>query len=538
MASVIICGIGKQFHCNEGDNLLKVLLGEAVYVNNPCNGRGTCGKCKIKICSGEVAPADETEKKLLRTEELSSGIRLSCMVEVHGDIKVELLIKELKHKVLTNGYLPEFEKDIFEDGYGIAIDIGTTTVVTALIDLKQGEELEVTSMINAQKIYGLDVLTRITYEYEHEETGILELQKAMVDSINEMITEVCRAADVSADMIREVDVAANCTMMHMLLGVDARPIGRSPYQPVFLESQKLLAKDIGICAGEGTYLYCLPHVSAFIGADIVAGAYVCQLHKEQGNVLFIDIGTNGEIVLTSKGKMLCCSCAAGPALEGMNISSGMRAAEGAVEDLTIDQDGIRLLTIENQKPEGICGSGILAVIREMLINGMIKKSGVFIKKDHLDETDYRYPMIRMQGTKRELLLHHHPELIVTQGDVRQVQLAKGAILSGFVALLKKAGITMNELDKVMIAGQFGSHLPEESLIGTGILPKEVKGKLVYVGNASKTGAYMALMSKTARGEMEKLAGEMEYMELAETENYEKLFSDSMIFPEVKREKTV
>jgi uncharacterized 2Fe-2S/4Fe-4S cluster protein (DUF4445 family) len=534
MASVIVYGTGKQFFCNEGDNLLNVLLCAGVYVNNPCNGSGTCGKCKVRIRAGEIAAAAETEKKLLRTEELTSGIRLSCMVEVHGDIEVELLQKELKHKVLTNGFVPEFEKDIYEEGYGIAIDIGTTTVVTALIDLKQREELEVTSIINAQKIYGLDVLTRITYEYEHEEAGILELQKAMVDSINEMIAEVCRVAYISADMIREVDVAANCTMMHMLLGVDARPIGRAPYQPVFLESKNLLAKDIGICAGVGTKLYCLPHVSAYIGADIVAGAYVCELSKEQGNVLFIDIGTNGEIVLSSKGKLLCCSCAAGPALEGMNISSGMRAAEGAVEDLTIEQDGIRLVTIENQKPQGICGSGILAVIREMLRNGIIKKSGVFIKKEQLDETDYRYAMIRMNGTKRELLLHHTPELVVTQGDVRQVQLAKGAILSGFLALLKKAGITMNELDKVMIAGQFGTHLPEESLIGTGILPAEVQGKLVYVGNASKTGAYMALMSKKARMEMEKLAGEMEYMELAETEDYEKLFSDSMIFPEVKK----
>ena len=254
------------------------------------------------------------------------------------------------------------------------------------------------------------------------------------------------------------------------------------------------------------------------------------MQKAKGNVLFIDIGTNGEIVLASKGKLLCCSCAAGPALEGMNISSGMRATEGAVEDVEISEKGISLKVIGDQTPVGICGSGILAVLRELLKSGIVKKTGVFVKKDKLEETDYRYSMIRMNGTKREFILKEEPELLITQGDVRQVQLAKGAILSGFTALCKKAGIQMEELDKVMIAGQFGAHLPADSLTGTGILPKVVEDKLVYVGNSSKTGAYMTLMSEKIKREMEELAEKMEYMELAETENYERIFTECMIFP--------
>ena len=314
-------------------------------------------------------------------------------------------------------------------------------------------------MINAQKHYGLDVLTRITYEYENPETGIGELKDAIVQSINAMIAEVCLEASVDKEEIREIHVAANCTMTHMLLGVDARSIGRAPYKPAFKEARELAASEIGILAGEDTRLYCLPQVSGYIGADIVAGAYVCQLQKEPGNVLFIDIGTNGEIVLASHGRLLCCSCAAGPALEGMNISSGMRAAEGAVEDVRITEKGIELATIDNQEPAGICGSGILAVVKELLRTGIVKKTGAFIKKDRLPESDYRYPMIQMNGAKREFVLHENPRLLVTQGDVRQVQLAKGAILSGFVALLSKAGISMKDLDKVLIAGQFGAHLP-------------------------------------------------------------------------------
>lgn len=386
------------------------------------------------------------------------------------------------------------------------------------------------SMINAQKRYGQDVLTRITYEYEHPDCGIRKLQEAIVNSINGMIEAVCKEREVSLEEIREIVVAANCTMMHMLLGVDARALGKSPYKPEFTKAKELPAREIGIRAGKDTKLYCLPQVSAYIGADIVAGAYVCGLWKEQGNVLFIDIGTNGEIVLASHGRLTCCSCAAGPALEGMNISSGMRAAEGAVEDVEITEQGIRLSVIGNQEPAGLCGSGILAVVKELLRTGIVKKTGVFVKKEKLKETDYRYPMIRMDGTKREFILCEEPKIVVTQSDVRHVQLAKGAILSGVSALLGKAGIRMEELDKVMIAGQFGAHLPAESLIGTGILPQEAAGKLAYVGNSSKTGAYMALLSRRARREIEALAEKMEYMELAETGNYERIFAESMIFP--------
>ncbi|MEZ3486493.1 MAG: ASKHA domain-containing protein [Lachnospiraceae bacterium] len=530
MAEIRIKQTGRKITCQTGENLLEALSGAGVFVDNPCNGKGICGKCKVRICGGGVSDMTVSEERLLKPEEIKKGIRLSCMTEVTGDIEIELCSKERRHKVLTKGYMPEFEKDGFDGGYGVVIDIGTTTVVTALIDLKTGEELANASMINAQKRYGLDVLTRITYEYEHPDCGISELQQAIVNSINGMIGEACEEAGVERKEIREIDVAANCTMMHMLLGVDARSIGKSPYKPEFTEAKELPARDIGIEAAEDARLYCLPQVSAYIGADIVAGTYVCELQKERGNVLFIDIGTNGEIVLASGGRLWCCSCAAGPALEGMNISSGMRAAEGAIEDVRITEQGIEVDVIGAQEPAGLCGSGILAVVKELLRTGIVKKTGAFVKKEKLGKDDYRYPMVRLNGTKREFVLWEEPELLVTQGDVRQVQLAKGAILSGFTALLGKAGIGMEDLDKVMIAGQFGAHLPAESLIGTGILPEEVKEKLVYVGNSSKTGAYMTLMSGKVKREIEALAGKMEYMELAETENYERIFTESMIFP--------
>ena len=600
MYKIRVAQSGKEFSYEPGASLLEILLAQNIFIDNPCNGKGVCGKCKVRIVSGDVGEVSPTELRFLKPEETDSGVRLSCMVHPQCDLEVELLQKERKHEVLSKGYVPQFEKDLdiikqvvtvhkplltdqtpfedqiknqlsdvefpfsvlrrfhFQEGcytavvhcekdgkkvlmdleegdttgemYGIAIDIGTTTVVTALIDMLTGKELADSSMINAQKHFGLDVLTRITYEMEHPEDGVQALQEAIVASINEMIADVCGQTGVKKEQIYEISVGANCTMMHMLLGVDALSIGKSPFAPMFVKAKDMEAEEIGIHASKGARLYCLPSVSSYIGADIVAGAYVCELHKAKENVLFIDIGTNGEIVFSDHGRLLSCSCAAGPALEGMNISSGMRAAEGAIEDVEITEDGVKLKVIGQTEPIGVCGSGILAVVKELVRTGLVRKDGAFIKLKNLEETDYRYPMIEIDGRKRQFKMTE--ELKITQGDVRQVQLAKGAILSGFYALLKKAGKEMSELDKVMIAGQFGAHLPAESLIGTGILPEEVRDKLVYVGNSSKTGAYMALLSGRVKREMEELAHHMDYMELGATEGYERLFADCLMFPEV------
>lgn len=599
MPKIFIKQLGKDFEYVPKKNLLQLLLENDIFVDNPCNGNGSCGKCKVRVLEGNLPPLSSTERKLLKEDEINADIRLSCLVVPKEDITIEILQKERKHKILTTGYVLEFEfnptiskknfeikmptletQSPFEDSlcealgtkkvnwkllrdyessygtvtgifndselialeagdtteflYGVAIDIGTTTVVAALIDMNNGEELATASRINPQKKFGLDVLTRITYELEHPEGSKEELQKTIVEAINEMVEELCSEGKVKKENIYEISIAANCTMMHFLLGVDATSIGKSPYAPVFTKAKNISASDLGIKAAKCARVYCLPSVSSYIGADIVAGAYVCELHKAEENILFIDIGTNGEIVLSKGGKLLSCSCAAGPALEGMNISSGMRAAEGAVEDVEITEKGIDIKVIGEEDPIGICGSGILAAVKELLRTGIVKNNGAFIKKEQLEESDYRYEMIQLNGNKREFLLKSTPEqLLITQGDVRQVQLAKGALLSGFYALLKLAKIDMGELDKVMIAGQFGAHLPADSLVGTGILPEEVKDKLVYVGNSSKTGAYMALMSVKVKKEIEELAGEMEYMELGASEGYEKLFSQCLIFGDKK-----
>lgn len=604
MARITVLSEGREVACDAGagETLLEALLADGVALENPCGGKGVCGKCRVRFAGGGAPEPDGTERKLLSAEELDCGVRLACLHEAADGQVVELPSAEQGHEVLTTGLLPEFEHAVdvekrlveirrptlddqtpFEEQlcaqlgvgevpvsvlagtglqpgaytavlhggrviglelgdtrgrlYGAAIDIGTTTVVCELVDLGTGEVLADASRVNAQKSFGMDVLTRISYEIEHPEDGARKLQRAIVGSLNAMLREACEQAGVDPAWVYELAVGANCTMTHMLLGVDARPIGTAPFAPVFARAQDLPAAQVGLEAAPGARLCCLPQVSAYIGADIVAGARVCDLRHQEGNVLFIDIGTNGEIVLASAGRLLCCSCAAGPALEGMNISCGMRAALGAVEEVRITPGGNVLSVIGGGTPQGLCGSGILAVMRELLRVGLVRKNGAFVKADAFGPEDWRSGLLEAdEKGKRSFVLAEGdartgaPRLLVTQGDVRQVQLAKGAILSGFTALLKEAGVTMAELDRVIVAGQFGAHLSASSITGAGLLPPELEDRIEYAGNTSETGAYMALMSSRVKREMEALAHEMGYLELSATEGYERLFSKCLMFP--------
>ena len=593
MPKVFVSGSQETFTCDKGASVFSA-CGDA-HIDSPCNGKATCGKCRIKIVSGEVGAVSETEMQFLTKRELESGVRLACLTVPVSDLTIEPVRKESGHKVLTSGYLPEFEycpdtskncvsipaaaietqepyedilKRVFSLGddwdidgsipvaegeatgiffrdrltaiekgdtrdrlFGAAIDIGTTTLACSLADMNTGNEIATVSMLNPQKQYGLDVLSRISYEIENGKDAVAALQNSITGAINDMLDEVAKSAEISLEQIYEITVAANSTMLHMLLGVDARKLGKAPFAPVFTSPKTLRASSIGINAASGAVLYCLPGVSSYIGADIVAGAFVCELDKAAGNIIFIDIGTNGEIVLSKKGQLFCCSCAAGPAFEGMNISAGMRAASGAIESIAIHESGVECGVIGNVAPAGICGSGIVSAVSELIRTGIVGKDGAFIKKDRLADGDYRQKLIRLNGTKREFIVADTtPALIITQRDVRHIQLAKGAILSGVYALLNSAGLQVEDLDGAVIAGQFGAHLPAESLVGVGIVPKELSGRIKYVGNTSKTGAYMALMSGAAKRELRKFSHKMKYVELSETPGYERLFSECLLFP--------
>ncbi|MBM7408858.1 ASKHA domain-containing protein [Methanococcus maripaludis] len=592
MAVMEITNDNNKFEFKEGEFIFKILQKNGIKIEVPCGGVGTCGKCKVRVVGGKISPLSSEELEYLSKDEIDRGIRLSCRTKAFGNVKIELLNTDENHKILTDGYMPNLkinppitkkiinlsecesnknnyeeivknklnvdeisdikclkalqksfktgnltsiflndkligiEPKINEKIYGIAIDIGTTTVVASLIDILNGTEIASETMINPQKEYGSDVLSRIDFANKNE-NGLELLNKAIITGINKLIFDLATQNKIAVENIYEVSIAANTTMMHFLLNISAESIGKSPYLPVFLSGKNILSKDIGINISPFGRIYCLPGVSGYIGADIVAGVIVSELLKTEKNVLFIDIGTNGEIMLSKAGILSSCSCAAGPALEGMNISYGMRAADGAIEYVKFNENNVELKVIGNKDLVGICGSGILDSISEIVRTGLVGKTGRLINSNGSDN-EYKNLIIE-KNSKKFVQISKNPEILVSQKDIRQVQLAKAAIVSGFLALLDENNLTMEEIDEVIIAGQFGKHLTVESLVGSGIIPEKLGKKIRYIGNSSKTGALMCLLSKESRKEMESVSKDIKYYELSTKENYEKLFIDSLNF---------
>lgn len=395
------------------------------------------------------------------------------------------------------------------DTYGIALDIGTTTLDMSLVRLNGGKILAEKTALNPQRKSGQDVLTRVLYEQRFGKIAIRRMQELVVGAINEMIGECCNAFGICREDISEIVVAANCVMTHLLLGVDASAMGMAPYQPAFTDAKSVRAKDVGIKVAEDTILYTFPHVAAFFGGDVVAGAWYCGLEE---NSLFVDIGTNGELALFGRDGIVACSCAVGPALEGMNISCGMVAGDGAIEAIDVEADGsIRLHVIGEVPPRGLCGSGVLSVIQNLLANGWMDETGLL--------TDGR----------KEVILDREHQISFTQKDIRQVQLAKGAILAAIRTLMEKAEIAIDDISKVYVAGQFGAHLSEKLLTDVGIFPREMRDRIHYLGNTAKKSAISALLSEDARGGIEALAQKIDYIELADTDVYMQYFVDGMNF---------
>jgi len=423
--------------------------------------------------------------------------------------------------------------DASRAGYGIAVDIGTTTVVASLHDLSTGLELAACSNINPQKIYGLDVLSRIQHVREKDQ-GLEELRLAVVEGINALIEEACAEAGIDRKNIYELVIAANSTMMHLFLGIDPSSMGRSPYVPVFTESLCFSAADLGIEISSFGEVYCLPAVSAYVGADITAGILCTELTSKNERALFIDIGTNGEIVFSSGSELFACSCAAGPALEGMNISCGMRATEGAIEKVAI-ADNVEITTIGGKPAKGICGSGIVDAVGELLQQGIINKSGRFETSYGGNLSDWNDRLRDDDGKPCFVLSFGQngaPSVMLTQKDIRQVQLAKGAILSGILTLIGHLKVNFSEIDRVYIAGAFGCHIRMESFARLGVLPQQLLDRVVLVGNTSKSGAALCLLSRKRRAEVSAIARKIQYVELSCYPGFDRVFAQSLSFPDI------
>ncbi len=421
--------------------------------------------------------------------------------------------------------------------YGIAVDIGSTTIAAYLCDLETGSVIGRGSTLNPQVAFGEDILSRITYCLTHD-SGVVELQKGVIDAINNIIDDVCREARVSNTVLKDMVVVGNTCMIHLLLGLDVASIGTPPFKPSFRDVKDIKARDLGIRINRGAYVHLLPLIAGFIGSDTSATILSEKPHESNEVILIIDAGTNGELVLGNRERILCASCATGPALEGGCITYGMRAAPGAIESVSIDnatkevtytviperdpQGGKREL-----KPRGICGSGIIDCVAQMYLAGLIDESGA-MKKDcatpRLIEKDGEASFILAWAWETD----GSDNIVVTQSDIRAVQMAKGAIQAASIILMNKMGVT--GIDRIILAGAFGSVINVDSASVLGFFPDCPVNKIEGVGNAAGEGARIALLNIQERSQIQEVVKKVEHVNLVSEETFQKQFAYAIHIP--------
>jgi uncharacterized 2Fe-2S/4Fe-4S cluster protein (DUF4445 family) len=408
--------------------------------------------------------------------------------------------------------------------YGGVVDIGTTTLVAELVDMRSGAAAASVSSVNPQTAYGQDVLSRI--QFASEPRGLDTLRTAVLREINAMLSDLCGNAGISSERVYELVLSGNTAMLHIVMGLDPSPLCRVPFTSLLSGNESIDARSIGFDISGFGLAYLPPLISAYVGADICSGILAAQLHRLGGRSLFIDIGTNGEMVIADNGKLYAASTAAGPAFEGMNIKHGARAVPGAIDYFRIGSAGdCTVRAIGGAAPSCICGSGLIDIVGELVANGVIDGSGRFESAKALPPR-LAARMIAADGKPAFSLA---PGVCLTQRDIRQVQLAKGALRAGAETLLSIVRTDADDLDRVLIAGSFGYHLREESLINIGLLPAAFAGKIKFLGNTSQSGGRAFLLNKYYRDEIAAIASAVQTIELANREDFSDLFIGCLNF---------
>ncbi len=408
--------------------------------------------------------------------------------------------------------------------YGIAIDIGTTTLVTYLIDLTDGSLVDIASTYNSQIRFGDDVITRIVYATEHN--GLRNLNKTVITDINIFLSLLKKTHHIDSDSIDQFVIAGNTTMTHLFLGLDPSAIREEPYIPTANSFPLAFAGELGLKVNPNTPVYAFPCVASYVGGDIVSGVLAARLHKKQELSLFMDIGTNGEMVLGNSEWLVAAACSAGPCFEGSGIKHGMRATEGAIEDVRINRKTLEpeIKVIGNTTPIGICGSGMIDVVAEMFLPGILNQKGKLqreISKRIREGEDGLEFVVYSQDSR---------DIVLTEPDIENIIRAKAAIYAGFSILLKEVGYTFDDIHKVYIAGGFGKFLDVEKAVILGMLPDISREKFEYMGNTSITGAYLCAISRKMREEAEEIARKMTYLELSVSRSFMDEYVSALFIP--------
>ena len=615
--------------CGVGSNLLELARRANVAIDAPCSGNGSCGKCRVKLVSGEL---DSLRTRHISDEEFEAGWRLSCCSKVTGDCTVfvpdiasayqsrmktadlsspkEIAIFEACQSQLQesgiafeNGFralvlrmdepslddtMPDNERltraiqaetgaetveipypvmvklaaTLRENGFrvcvkgelrmdtfrcmelcppddtviaGCAIDIGTTTVTMVLTDLATGKILAKGSSGNGQIRYGADVINRIIEQ--GKPGGKKKLQDAILkETLNPIISNLCKTADISARSILRLSVGANTTMNHLFVGVDASPVRMEPYIPSFFGWEGLLAGDLKLVANPLAPVIIAPNIGSYVGGDITAGTLASGIWDKDEMSLFIDLGTNGEIVFGNRDFLMSCACSAGPAFEGGDISCGMRATDGAVEACTIEKDTMEptlsIIGDEGQKCVGICGSGIIDIISELFRCGIINAKGLFVREGSRVRRD-------SHGMGRYVIADSGEsetgrEVSINEVDIDNFIRAKGAIFSAIDTLLKSVDMTPECIDDVYVAGGIGSGINMRNAVNIGMFPDVELEKFHYIGNSSLTGAYAMVLSDEANQKCAEVAANMTYLELSTYPGYMDSFVAACFLPHTDR----
>ncbi|HEX2867345.1 MAG TPA: ASKHA domain-containing protein [Ignavibacteriales bacterium] len=420
--------------------------------------------------------------------------------------------------------------DTAQSLYGVAVDIGTTTVVAKLLNITTGQVCAVSSALNAQQPFGADVISRTNYIISRK-GALEELQNLIAGQINSLIEELCGEAGITKDSIYKVSVVGNTIMRHIFLGITPENIAMSPYVPSVKRALNLAARELRLDINKGGMVYLLPDLGSYAGSDITGVLTVLNLECEDRLRLVVDIGTNGEIVLGSKKEMLSSSSPAGPAWEGASITHGMRASRGAIERAEIQDGKLKIVTIGSEKPVGICGSGLHDLVVEFLRAGLIDQSGRILDRAALPEelSPELKSMIIPGGNGINDIKLTEEGVLLTQKDIREVQLAKAAISAGITILMKELNVTSDDIDEILVAGAFGNHLKGKDAVELGLLPRVEPEKVRFIGNAALSGAEAVLISEDARLKAEKLSERVKYVEISGREDFQDIFVNSMFF---------
>ncbi|MFX0178884.1 MAG: ASKHA domain-containing protein [Candidatus Hodarchaeota archaeon] len=425
-------------------------------------------------------------------------------------------------------------KNKVEENYGIAFDIGTTTIVGYLINLNDGKTYAIASMLNPQTAYGEDLITRITYVKDNK-SGLQKLNSIVVDALNKLILKLCSEAKITPSQIFEISVVGNSVMHHLFLGLNPLSIGLSPYIPVVQQPLNVAPKDVDLNIHPYGNVYILPLIAGFVGADTIGVILSSKIDQELDLTLAIDIGTNGEIIIGNKDVLVTGSCAAGSALEGAHINDGMRAAGGAIDTIDIDPQtlDVSFTTIKNRKPIGICGSGLIDAVAELLKSKVLTRSGnfnkEFIDSERFLQKDNKTEFIIAKKTETAI----GREITLSQKDIREIQMAKAAFFSGtriILDYLRKEYKKNHTIKQIFLAGAFGNYINKESAKFIGMIPDIPSERIFQIGNAAGIGAINCLLNKELRMKAYDLLEEIDYVEIALEKNFQREYAEAMYFP--------